>query len=88
MRTVSPVARATEIVPLMDRELSSVVAPEATVPWKMPTLSVMAVTAAVVVGAVVSTVAVTAGEVVRALPAASITLAVKKWEPSERAAVV
>ena len=50
----------------MERELSSVVAPKAMVPVTMPTLSVMAVTAAVVVGAVVSTVAVTAGEVVRA----------------------
>ena len=52
MRTVSPVVRAAEIVPLMDREVSSVVVPEATVPWKMPTLSVIAVTAAVVVGVV------------------------------------
>ena len=37
---------------------SSVVAPEATVPVMEPTLSVISVTAAVVVGAVVSTVAV------------------------------
>ena len=72
----------------MERELSSVVALEATLPWKMPTLSVMAVTAAVLVGAVVSTVAVTAGEVVKVLPAVSITLAVKEWAPSERAAVL
>ena len=46
------------MVPLMAREVSSVVAPEATVVGKMPTLSVMAVTAAVVAGATVSTVAV------------------------------
>jgi hypothetical protein len=57
-RTVSPVARAAEMVPLMVREVSSVVAPEATVPVTMPTSSVMAVTSAVVVGAVVSTVRV------------------------------
>jgi hypothetical protein len=58
MRTVSPGARAAESVPLMARELSSVVLPESMVPVKMPTLSVMAVTAAGLAGAVVSTVAV------------------------------
>jgi hypothetical protein len=58
MRTDSPVSRAAEMVPLMVREVSSVMAPEATVPVTMPTLSVMAVTTAVVAGAVVSTVAV------------------------------
>ena len=58
MRTDSPVSRSAEMVPLMDREVSSVVAPDATVPVKMPMSSVMAVTAAVVAGAVVSTVAV------------------------------
>ena len=42
----------------MERELSSVVAPEITVPWKIPTLSLMAVIAAVVVGAMRSSVAV------------------------------
>ena len=46
------------MVPLIEREVSSVVPPEATVPVTLPTLSVMAVTAAVAVGAVVSTVAV------------------------------
>jgi hypothetical protein len=47
-----------ERVPLSVREVSSVLPPEATLPWKMPTLSVMAVIAAVVVGALISTVAV------------------------------
>jgi hypothetical protein len=54
----SPVSRAAESVPLMAREVSSVDLPEPIVPVKMPTLSVMAVTAAVVVGAVVSKMAV------------------------------
>ncbi|MGY4320561.1 hypothetical protein ACVWW1_009888 [Bradyrhizobium sp. JR3.5] len=40
------------------------------------------------VGAVVSTVAVTAGEVVVTLPALSAATAVKLWLPSESAAVV
>ena len=40
------------------------------------------------VGPTVSTVAVTAGVVVKVLPAVSITLAVKEWSPSARAAVV
>ena len=40
------------------------------------------------VGAKVSMVAVTAGVVVKEFPAISITLAVKEWSPSARAAVV
>ena len=58
MRTDSPVSRAAESVPLMAREVSSVVVPVATVPVMTPASSVMAVTAAVVAGATVSTVAV------------------------------
>jgi hypothetical protein len=45
-------------VPLITKAVSSVLAPEATVPWMMPTLSVMAVIAAVVVGATRSIVVV------------------------------
>ena len=57
-RAVSPVASAALRVPLVLSEVSSVVVPDATVPWMKPTLSVMAVTVPVVVGATVSTVAV------------------------------
>ena len=77
MRTDSPAPRAAESVPLIDRELSSVLPAEITVPWKMPTLSLIAVTAAVVVGALVSTLAIT-GAVVKILPVVSMSLAVKE----------
>ena len=58
MRTVSPATRSAERLPLIDSEVSSVLAPEATVPWMMPALSLIAVIAAVVVGATRSTLAV------------------------------
>ena len=55
---VSPLARAAERVPEKVGVASSVTAPLATLPLIKPTLSAVAVMAAVVVGAVVSTEAV------------------------------
>ena len=57
-RTVSPATSAAASVPLSARLVSSVTPPLATVPVMLPTLSVIAVTAPVVAGAEVSTVAV------------------------------
>ena len=55
MRTLSPWASAALRVPLTPSWVSSVTPPLATVPVITPTLSTMAVTAAVVAGASVST---------------------------------
>ena len=55
---LSPSARATETVPLIDSDVSSVVAAESTDPWIRPTSSLMAVIIALVSGALVSTIAV------------------------------
>ena len=76
MRRVSPVARAAEMVPLMVGVMSSEKALAATLPWIKPMSSATAVIAAVVLGAVVSSVKERVADAVPRLPAASATRAV------------
>ena len=64
------------MVPLMVGVVSSVVVPAATLPWIKPMSSATAVMAAVVLGAVVSSVKERVADAVPRLPAASATLAV------------
>ena len=54
IRRTSPLVRAAEIVPLRVGVVSLVVVPEVSVPWKIPTLSAIALTTTVVAGARVS----------------------------------
>ena len=78
-RRVSPAASAADKVPLIVGVRSLVRPPGATVPCRMPALSLTPVIAAVVAGAVVSRTNVRAAEATPRLPAASATRAVIEY---------